>query len=92
MGMNDWSVYILECADGTFYTGVCKNICERVNTHNKGKGAKYTRARLPVKCRYVEDAPDRSQACRREYAIKQLSRRQKQYLIAQGNVSDDLNH
>ncbi len=74
-------VYILECADGTFYTGWTNNLQNRLNKHNSGKGAKYTRSRLPVKLIYAETCTSVSEAMRREYAIKQLSRKQKLALI-----------
>lgn len=81
----DWKVYILECADGTLYTGICKNVLDRVAVHNAGKGAKYTRARLPVTLKYVESAMGRSDASKREYALKRLTRQQKIALIYQAD-------
>jgi putative endonuclease len=69
--------YIVECADGTFYTGWATDPERRVKTHNAGRGAKYTRARRPVKLVYVEEQPDRSTAMKRERAIKSLSREKK---------------
>jgi putative endonuclease len=72
---------MVECADGTFYTGWTTNPKERVKAHNTGKGAKYTRVRRPVKLIYVEELPDRSSALKREWAIKKLSRKQKEMLI-----------
>ena len=82
-------VYILECADGTFYTGWTNNLQNRLNKHNSGKGAKYTRSRLPVKLIYAETCTSVSEAMRREYAIKQLSRKQKLALIHSGKFSED---
>jgi len=77
-----YKVYILECADKTLYTGIAMNVEKRLIEHNTSeKGAKYTRVRRPVKLVYMEDAKDRSTACKREYAIKQLSRAQKLELI-----------
>ncbi len=75
-------VYILKCADGTLYTGYTVNVDDRCKRHNQGKGAKYTRCRLPVKVVYVEELETRSAALKREYAIKQMTRRQKAMLIA----------
>lgn len=75
-------VYILRCADGTLYTGTAADIDRRAAVHNSGKGAKYTRSRLPVEVVYREACPDKGGALRREYAIKQLSRRDKLALIA----------
>ena len=73
--------YILECSDGTYYTGWTTNPERRVRQHNRGRGAKYTRARLPVRLLYVEELPDRASAMKRERAIKSLSRRQKEKLF-----------
>lgn len=74
-------VYILRCADGTLYTGCTNDLERRLRTHNAGKGAKYTRARLPVELVYAEEAADKSQALRREAAIKALPRSEKLGLI-----------
>jgi putative endonuclease len=76
-----WTVYIVECADGTLYTGVATDVVARVATHNAGKGAKYTRGRLPVRLRYQEAAADRGAALKREHAIKRLSRASKRKLL-----------
>ena len=76
--------YILECSDGSFYCGWTNNIEKRVSTHNAGKGGKYTRTRCPVKLVHLETYATKSEAMRREYAIKQLSRREKEALIASG--------
>lgn len=78
-----WSVYILRCADGTLYTGIAPDVEKRLQKHNKGKGAKYTRGRTPVELVYQEEWPDRAQASRREYQIKQLSRAEKLSFIDQ---------
>lgn len=78
-----WSVYIVQCADSTLYTGIAKNLTQRIEAHNKGKGAKYTAARRPVTLAYWEEAEDRRQASQREYAIKQLTRFEKLALIAE---------
>lgn len=77
-----WFVYILECADGTFYTGSTNDLEKRVETHNSGNGAKYTKARLPVKLVYHEEFEDKKEAMKREWFIKhKLSRKQKMELI-----------
>ena len=73
--------YILECADGTYYTGWSTDPERRVRTHNLGRGARYTRSRRPVRLVHVEECPDRASAMKRERAIKALSREQKQKLI-----------
>jgi putative endonuclease len=75
-----WYVYIVRCADRTLYTGVARDLSARIKAHNLGRGAKYTRARLPVKLIYQETAADRSAALRREHAIKRLSRAEKRVL------------
>lgn len=74
-------VYILLCADGSLYTGWTQDITKRLATHNSGKGAKYTRSRLPVSLVYCEEMPDKSAALRREAAIKAKTRAQKEQLI-----------
>ena len=73
--------YMVECADGTFYTGWSTDPERRVKTHNAGKGAKYTKTRRPVKLIYVEELPDKSSALKRERAIKRLSRKGKEKLV-----------
>jgi putative endonuclease len=78
----DWHVYIVRCADGTLYTGVAKDLRARLDTHNCGAGAKYTRARRPVTLVYREPAPDRGTALRRERQIKGLTAAEKRRLIA----------
>lgn len=76
-----WYVYILRCADGTLYTGSTTDLQRRLKTHNSGKGAKYTRSRLPVEFAYWEQAADKSAAFCREAAIKKLTRAEKLLLI-----------
>lgn len=79
---SDWVVYILECSDNTLYTGITNNLEKRVDQHNNSpEGAKYTRARRPVKCVYSEIQKNRSDATKREFAIKKLSRTEKLKLI-----------
>ena len=75
-------MYVLECADGSLYTGYTTDVEKRLKTHNAGKGAKYTRSRTPVTLVYFEEFADKQAAMRREYAIKQLSRKEKERLIA----------
>ena len=74
-------VYILKCADSTFYTGWSTDPQRRARVHNSGKGAKYTRSRRPVELIYTEEFDDKTDAQRREYAIKQLTRSEKEKLI-----------
>jgi putative endonuclease len=73
--------YLLECADGTFYTGWTTDPPRRERQHNAGRGARYTRARRPVKLVHVEELPDRAAAMKRERAIKKMAREQKRKLI-----------
>ncbi|HEX3012163.1 MAG TPA: GIY-YIG nuclease family protein [Syntrophomonadaceae bacterium] len=74
-------VYILECCDGTLYTGYANNVAERLKKHQQGIASKYTRSRLPVKLVYYEELQTKSEALKRELAIKNLNRCQKQMLI-----------
>ena len=81
-GNGKYFVYFLRCADDTFYTGVTTNLSRRIDEHNEGKaGAKYTKARRPVVLVYSESAKDRSQAQKREHALRSLSRADKQALV-----------
>ena len=73
--------YIVKCNDGTLYTGWTNNLEKRIKDHNDGKGAKYTKARLPVELVYYETFETKEEAMSREYAIKRLSRREKKELI-----------
>lgn len=81
--MADWCVYILRCADGSFYTGITNDLDRRVGEHNQGGklAAAYTRGRRPVTPVYHEACKDRSAALVREAAIRRLSRREKIALI-----------
>lgn len=72
-----WIVYILRCGDDTLYTGITDNLEKRIRMHNAGTGAKYTRGRGPVSLYYFEICENKSAALRREYAIKQLPRKEK---------------
>ncbi len=73
--------YILLCSDGTLYCGYTNDLVKRVNTHNQGKGAKYTRQRTPVKLVYSEEFKTKSEALKREHQIKKLSRKEKLKLL-----------
>lgn len=79
--------YILKCADNTLYTGYTDDIEKRVFVHNSGKGAKYTRARLPVSLLYFEEFQSKSDALKREAQIKKLSRTKKLELIEKNKLS-----
>lgn len=78
-----WFVYILRCRDGSLYTGYTDDVERRLSVHRSGRGAKYTRSRLPVELAYWEELPDKSAALKREAAIKKLSRQQKLQLIGE---------
>lgn len=74
-------VYILECSDSSLYAGYTIDLDKRLKVHNQGKGSKYTRVRLPVKLVYNEKFENKSDALKREYQIKQLTRKKKEELI-----------
>lgn len=78
-----WVVYVLRCRTGELYTGSTNDVERRLREHNSGKGGKFTRARLPVVLVYKEDWGSRSEALRRESAIKAMDRRRKLLLVAQ---------
>ena len=77
-----WYVYMLRCRDNSLYTGYTDDVERRLAVHNSGKGAKYTRSRLPVSLAYQEACADKSTALKREYAIKRLKKPEKEALIA----------
>ena len=79
--------YIVQCSDGSLYTGWTNNIEKRINDHNSGRGAKYTKSRLPVVLAYCEEFKTKEEAMRREWEIKQLDRKAKLELI--GRESDE---
>ena len=76
-----WTVYILECGDGSLYTGITNNFLSRLAAHESGQGAKYTKGRSPFKAIYQEKVENRSQASKREVQIKSLSRKKKLELV-----------
>ncbi|WP_331235459.1 GIY-YIG nuclease family protein [Natronorarus salvus] len=79
--MSAHHVYVVECADGSLYTGYTTDVERRIGEHNAGEGAKYTRPRRPVTLRYTESFASRSAAMSREHAIKGLSRAEKERLV-----------
>ena len=81
MEIRKYYTYILECSDRTFYTGWTTDPERRLNAHNAGKGARYTRSRRPVKLVYLESFNSKNEAMSREYAIKKLNRREKENLM-----------
>ena len=76
-----WFVYLLRCNDYSLYCGITNNLEKRIDIHNQGKGAKYTKPRLPVCLIYKEKYETKSEALKREYQIKQLSKDEKERLI-----------
>ena len=86
----DWFVYMLRCADNSLYTGITTDVIRRVDEHNglgaKGAGAKYTRVRQPVELVYQEQLASRSEAGRREAALKKLSKKDKEKLVVVENL------
>ncbi|HPF47251.1 MAG: GIY-YIG nuclease family protein [Alphaproteobacteria bacterium] len=83
--MSDWFLYILECNDGSLYTGITNDLEKRLSDHEAGTGAKYTRGRGPLQLVYSEPFKNRSEASIREAQIKKLSRKEKQQLINPGH-------
>ena len=77
-----WYLYILRCGDGTLYTGITTDVEKRLEAHRSGQGAKYTRGRAPLELVYREECGGHSEALKREWAVKHLSREQKLALIA----------
>lgn len=76
-----WYLYILQCGDGSFYTGITKDIERRLSEHSSGKGARYTRSRIPLTLVYQETCPNRSAALIRECSVKALPRKEKERLV-----------
>ena len=72
-----WCVYLLECSDGTYYAGITNRLEHRINAHNLGQGARYTRSRAPVKLLATQEHPDRSTASKAEAQLKRLARSEK---------------
>jgi putative endonuclease len=87
-----WTVYIVSCADGSLYTGIARNLDDRVKRHNTGRGAKYTRSRRPVELVYSESVNDHTTALRREFEIKKLERGAKKKLIESKRFRTDKPH
>jgi putative endonuclease len=79
-----WFIYIVECRDGSLYTGITNDLERRVREHNDGSAARYTRSRRPVTLRYQEQVASRSAALIRECALKLLSRKEKEELVQRG--------
>ncbi|MBO6570981.1 MAG: GIY-YIG nuclease family protein [Balneola sp.] len=86
--MKNWFVYIIRCYDNSLYTGSTNNVIRRWNQHNRGEGAKYLKANTPKEMVYVEHCDSRSLACKREYEIKQFSKKKKEALIRFNNAEE----
>ena len=78
----NWKLYMLRCKDSTLYTGIAVDVQARLQQHRSGKGAKYTRGRSPLELVYTEQCGNHSEALKREIAVKQLSRKEKEEMIA----------
>lgn len=76
--------YIVKCSDGSLYTGWTNDLEKRIKAHNDGKGAKYTKSRRPVVLAYYEEFQSKEEAMRREWEIKQMSRKKKMRMISEG--------
>jgi len=85
-GGKDWTVYILRCGDGSLYTGIAKDVQARVKQHSEGRGATYTRTRLPVKLLYLQESLTRSEALIREAQIKAMPRSKKEEIISVSGI------
>ena len=86
----DHLFYVLECKDGSYYAGYTNDLEKRIRVHNEGKGAKYTRARKPVRCIYHECFETKREAMQAEYRFKQLTRDAKERYIGKGNELDEV--
>lgn len=89
--MPDWNIYMLRCADGTYYTGIATDVSRRISEHEQGKrGAKYLRGRGPLELVYERAVGDRSIATKIEYGVKQLTRAEKEDLQRLPSLIDEL--
>lgn len=84
-----WKLYILRCKDGSLYCGITTDVLARLEVHRSGKGAKYTRGRGPLELVYTEECGNHSTALKREFAVKQLTRQQKEQLIENWKTPED---
>lgn len=87
--MEENYTYLLRCADGSLYCGWTNHLAERVNAHNSGNGAKYTKSRRPVELVYYETFATKQEAMRREWEVKQLSRKEKLRLVEMSNMMEN---
>lgn len=84
--MKNWTVYLLECSDKTFYCGITNNLAKRLEAHNKAKASKYTRTRIPVKVIAFKTSLTKSQALKIEKQTKKLSKTEKPNFLSSGNI------
>lgn len=84
-----WVLYVLKCRDSTLYTGITNDLRRRITQHNNGTASRYTRSRLPVKLAHQELCRGRSSALKKEYALKQLSRKEKEKYIKRKAMAPD---
>jgi predicted GIY-YIG superfamily endonuclease len=91
-GQKEWTVYILRCGDGSLYTGIAKDLQARVRQHGEGRGATYTRSRLPVTLLYQQEGLTHSEALIREAQIKAMPRSRKEEIIFEGKEGDHRKH
>lgn len=87
---NEHLFYVLECNDGSYYAGYTNDLEKRIRVHNEGKGAKYTRAKLPVRCIYKESFETKREAMQAEYQFKQLTRSAKERYMKKGQGSNEI--
>ena len=88
--MDKWHMYVVRCSDGSLYAGIAKNLRKRILEHNYGmKGAKYTRSRRPVEVVYKEECKTHSEALKREWAFKKLSKRKKEQIVSGNKKADN---
>ena len=88
--MDKWHMYVVRCSDGSLYAGIAKNLRKRILEHNYGmKGAKYTRSRRPVEVVYKEECETHSEALKREWAFKKLSKRKKEQIVSGNKKADN---
>ena len=87
----NWVIYMVKCNDGSIYTGISNNLKKRLETHAKGNGSKYVRARLPFRLIYTEECLNRSKAIKREIEIKKLAKKNKELLVKLYNIKRSYN-
>ena len=85
-------MYVVECRDGSYYTGYTTDVKKRIDVHNSGKGAKYTRSRLPVKLIYVQDFDSKEEAMAAEALLKRKKRVQKERFLSENQEKNLLDH